>query len=97
MLLVVCRSCNPDAINRQPTGSSKSESRILVSSMVHFDPSVCFQVDLDFLDMPWLFSASDMAVYCTLCAIASYDRSELKKKVIHDGNCRFAHSRKEAI
>ncbi|RCN34419.1 hypothetical protein ANCCAN_19747, partial [Ancylostoma caninum] len=47
------------------------------------------KVDLDFLDMPWLFSASDMAVYCTLCAIASYDRSELKKKVIHDGNCRF--------
>ncbi|EYC39107.1 hypothetical protein Y032_0675g1423 [Ancylostoma ceylanicum] len=46
------------------------------------------KVDLDFLDMPWLFSASDMAVYCTLCAIASYDRSELKKKVIHDGNCR---------
>ncbi|ETN86884.1 PCI domain protein [Necator americanus] len=46
------------------------------------------KVDLDFLDMPWLFSASDMAVYCTLCAIASYDRTELKKKVIHDGNCR---------
>ncbi|VDM80130.1 unnamed protein product [Strongylus vulgaris] len=46
------------------------------------------KVDLDFLDSPWLFSASDMAVYCTLCAIASYDRSELKKKVIHDGNCR---------
>ncbi|CAJ0590434.1 unnamed protein product [Cylicocyclus nassatus] len=46
------------------------------------------KVDLDFLDTPWLFSASDMAVYCTLCAIASYDRSELKKKVIHDGNCR---------
>ncbi|KHJ79039.1 PCI domain protein [Oesophagostomum dentatum] len=46
------------------------------------------KVDLDFIDMPWLFSASDMAVYCTLCAIASYDRAELKKKVIHDGNCR---------
>ncbi|VDN21735.1 unnamed protein product [Cylicostephanus goldi] len=33
-----------------------------------------------------------MAVYCTLCAIASYDRSELKKKVIHDGNCRHVLS-----
>ncbi|PIO67237.1 PCI domain protein [Teladorsagia circumcincta] len=46
------------------------------------------QVDLDALDLPWLFSASDMAMYCTLCVIASYDRTELKKKVISDANCR---------
>ncbi|PIO53953.1 PCI domain protein [Teladorsagia circumcincta] len=29
-----------------------------------------------------------MAMYCTLCVIASYDRTELKKKVISDANCR---------
>ncbi|KAK6033137.1 PCI domain protein [Ostertagia ostertagi] len=46
------------------------------------------KVDLDALDLPWLFSASDMAMYCTLCVIASYDRTELKKKVISDANCR---------
>ncbi|VDP43022.1 unnamed protein product [Heligmosomoides polygyrus] len=46
------------------------------------------KVDLDALELPWLFSASDMAMYCTLCVIASYDRTELKKKVINDANCR---------
>ncbi|VDM61531.1 unnamed protein product [Angiostrongylus costaricensis] len=46
------------------------------------------KVDLDALELPWLFSASDLAMYTTLCAIASYDRAELKKKVINDTNCR---------
>ncbi|KAK6051104.1 PCI domain protein, partial [Cooperia oncophora] len=46
------------------------------------------KVDLDALELPWLFSASDMAMYCTLCVIASYDRTELKRKVISDANCR---------
>ncbi|VDO37035.1 unnamed protein product [Haemonchus placei] len=46
------------------------------------------KVDLDALELPWLFSASDMAMYCTLCVIASFDRTELKRKVINDANCR---------
>ncbi|WKY09372.1 hypothetical protein Q1695_002047 [Nippostrongylus brasiliensis] len=46
------------------------------------------KVDLDALELPWLFSASDMAMYCTLCTIATYDRTELKKKVLNDANCR---------
>ena len=39
-------------------------------------------VDLDVLNYPQLLSASDVAVYGTICALATFNRAELKEKVL---------------
>uniref|UniRef100_A0A915D2L6 PCI domain-containing protein n=1 Tax=Ditylenchus dipsaci TaxID=166011 RepID=A0A915D2L6_9BILA len=39
-------------------------------------------VDIDALDYPQLLAASDVAVYGTLCALATFTRVELKEKVL---------------
>lgn len=40
------------------------------------------KVDIDALDYPQLLSASDVAVYGTLCALATFSRIELKERVL---------------
>ncbi|KAL3115809.1 hypothetical protein niasHT_007814 [Heterodera trifolii] len=39
-------------------------------------------VDLDVLNYPQLLSASDVAVYGVMCALATFNRSELKERVL---------------
>uniref|UniRef100_A0A914C3R3 PCI domain-containing protein n=1 Tax=Acrobeloides nanus TaxID=290746 RepID=A0A914C3R3_9BILA len=40
------------------------------------------QVDLDALNYPQLLSSNDVAIYGTLCALATFDRNELKERVL---------------
>lgn len=42
----------------------------------------CLQIDLNFFNYPNLLSAKDIAVYGTLCALATFDRTDLKSKVL---------------
>lgn len=44
--------------------------------------SFLLQVDLDVLNYPQLLSANDVAVYGTLCALATFSRAELKERVL---------------
>ncbi|VDM27395.1 unnamed protein product [Toxocara canis] len=42
----------------------------------------CLQIDLDYFDYPSLLCAKDIAVFGTFCALATFERSELKEKVL---------------
>ncbi|CAD5232303.1 unnamed protein product [Bursaphelenchus xylophilus] len=46
------------------------------------------QVDLDSLDYPELLSNHDIACYGTICSLATYDRKELKEKVLLSASFR---------
>ena len=43
------------------------------------------QANFDYCDFPELLSPSSVATYGALCALASFDRSELQKNVISSG------------
>uniref|UniRef100_A0A7E4V4Y6 PCI domain-containing protein n=1 Tax=Panagrellus redivivus TaxID=6233 RepID=A0A7E4V4Y6_PANRE len=45
-------------------------------------------VEHEFFDMPDLLAPSDIAIYGTLCALATFNRGELSKLVLNNGNFR---------
>lgn len=44
--------------------------------------TIHFKVDLDALNYPQLLSSNDVAIYGTLCSLATYNRTELKERVL---------------
>uniref|UniRef100_F1KXA4 COP9 signalosome complex subunit 1 n=1 Tax=Ascaris suum TaxID=6253 RepID=F1KXA4_ASCSU len=42
----------------------------------------CLQIDLDYFNYPSLLCAKDIAIFGTFCALATFERSELKEKVL---------------
>uniref|UniRef100_A0A914RMY1 PCI domain-containing protein n=1 Tax=Parascaris equorum TaxID=6256 RepID=A0A914RMY1_PAREQ len=42
----------------------------------------CLQIDLDYFNYPSLLCAKDIAIFGTFCALATFERSELKTKVL---------------
>lgn len=42
----------------------------------------CLTIDLDAFDYPLILSSKDIAIYGTICALATFDRNELREKVL---------------
>uniref|UniRef100_A0A914Z1A3 26S proteasome regulatory subunit Rpn7 N-terminal domain-containing protein n=1 Tax=Panagrolaimus superbus TaxID=310955 RepID=A0A914Z1A3_9BILA len=67
---------------------SKTSNITAVKDMAKTAADKFISVDHEVFEFPDLLSTCDIAYYGCFCALASYDRNQLKEKVINNGNFR---------